>query len=533
MRKNNPFRWLRNVFAKAVSRYKTDNGDASDGCGCSRLALLFFTVYSSVVIILSFPANGIGIPPFPAVMLAVAVPAVVFVAGSHAAKLFSASGVYCDRRMMSPMKVFFSVFVIYAALVVFNRFDTPDTTWQWGQAVGERPLDDWHPLIHTFLVFLPTVVVKSGWFVAVAQSFAFAALVAWTYSALMKYGYNGRAVAIVLIISVFNPFSMAMACVLWKDTAFAYTGLALTVCLVHIVETDGDWLTVKKAVGVAALLFLASFVRHNGFFYTLPLALFLPFSVSAKNVSKTLVCIGLAAALSIVYVWGRNAAIARGTVENGNPHQRFSESVGLPMCMMAHCFVTHPEKSSPELERLFSGFGGRKFVEAKYVGSYNSFKFPLIESGGDPGKIIHEFGHDEFVRLFFETVKTYPSSAAESVLHVTSQAWSPVPSGQEVYGYGDVGWYQRALSILPGGSLIRAPGFHMLCLVFAFCVAFGRIGRKAFVFAAPLFCYQFGTMLFLSGDDYRFFYISVLTAGVCCLALLRRRAAPGLRECGR
>jgi hypothetical protein len=179
-------------------------------------------------------------------MLAVAVPAVVFVAGSHAAKLFSASGVYCDRRMMSPMKVFFSVFVIYAALVVFNRFDTPDTTWQWGQAVGERPLDDWHPLIHTFLVFLPTVVVKSGWFVAVAQSFAFAALVAWTYSALMKYGYNGRAVAIVLIISVFNPFSMAMACVLWKDTAFAYTGLALTVCLVHIVETDGDWLTGKR-----------------------------------------------------------------------------------------------------------------------------------------------------------------------------------------------------------------------------------------------------------------------------------------------
>lgn len=54
---------------------------------------------------------------------------------------------------------------------------------------------------------------------------------------------------------------------------------------------------------------------------------------------------------------------------------------------------------------------------------------------------------------------------------------------------------------------------------FAF-VSYSRAVLRVCILALPLMGYQFGTMLLLTGSDWRFFYITVLLGGAVCLAMV-------------
>ena len=69
------------------------------------------------------------------------------------------------------------------------------------------------------------------------------------------------------------------------------------------------------------------------------------------------------------------------------------------------------------------------------------------------------------------------------------------------------------------GILLTAPGSYLLLIVLAFCYGMIRIGPKVSALAVPFFCYQFGTMLLLTGNDHRFFYITVLCGAAVCLQM--------------
>ena len=524
--KGSKITWLSQAFTDAISRWSELNDGTCVGKKFGWMVVGVAVSYTSTVLILSF-MNTAGFP----VIFAASLPLVLFCLMSHVAKI--GAGVSTDYSdWVSVRKVFAFVLIPYLILAIFGWFASPDTEWQWRQVLGIEPFDDWHPVIHTALIYVAALLRKSIRVVVMVQVVVFSVLIAWLYSTLRRYGYNKRLSYIVVLLAVANPFTTSLLRVPWKDTALAMTGLAVTVCLINILQTKGAWLSGKRLVGFAVLLFFASFLRHNGFFYSLPLAIILPFSVSRANRGRAVACVALAAMVSSSYVavrgyWIKVGIIGEKRQSQGVSYQGFAESVGLPMCIMAESYVIHPEKTPADVSAFLETMCDRDFWVQNYDGDFNSVKFRCQK--GPTGPKIAAVGKERFFRMFVDVVKANPVSAIKSFLHVTSQAWAPFPKtiGNAVACAGtglvatDINVYQQMVLLSPFGAISSAPGFYLLCIILATCYGVLKNGFRVCVLSLPFILYQFGTMLFLSGFDYRFFYITVLSGGTVCLVLFR------------
>ena len=516
------------LFSDSLSRWRELNNSTVVGKRLGWFVIGVTVAYISSVMLLSF-VNSAGFP----VLFAVILPFALFCVMSFVSKAHVV-GDDCAKEWIPAKMIFVFVAVPYLVLAVFGWFASPDTQWQWRQVLGLEPFDDWHPVIHTALIYVAALLRKSIRVVVMVQVVVFSLLITWLYSTLRRYGYDKRLSYIVIVLAVANPFSTSLLRVPWKDTAFAMTGLAVTVCLINILQTKGAWLSVKRLAGVAVLLFLASFLRHNGFFYSLPLALILPFSVSRANRGRAVACVALAVAVSLSYVALKGHLIKTGVIgekrqTQGVAYQGFVEAVGLPMCIMAESYVIHPEKTPPEVAAFLETLCDRDFWVKYYNGEFNTVKFQCSYIGNPTGPKIAAVGKDRFFKMFLATVKMNPVSAIKSFLNVTSQAWAPCPKsiGSAIAGTGtgliatDINVYQQMVLLSPFGAISSAPGFYLLCMVLATCYGVLKVGFRVCVLSLPFICYQFGTMLFLTGLDYRFFYITVLSGGAVCLALFR------------
>ena len=518
---------LRLEFSKAIARWLELNNGAHVSRPIGWLVIGVAVVYSSIVTLLS-SLNGAGFP----LIFAVSMPVLLFVGLSFASKIHAREKT-SPEEWVSAKRIFAAVSTSYLILAAFGWFTTPDTVWQWRQATGAEPFDDWHPIIHTFLLYIAAAMTRSVRGVVMIQACVFAALITWLYSTLRKYGYRRILSYLVIIIAVANPFSTTLLRVPWKDTAFAMTALALTICLINILETKGGWLSYKKLVGFVVLLFLASFIRHNGFFYTLPLATILLVSVGRDNRRKAFVALLLACAVSAAYVslrtyFTNTDIVGQKRQIHGVSYQGFVESVGLPMCIMSESYVVHPEKTPPAVSNFLETLCDRECWEKNYdtiCGEFNSVKFKCAAMGNPTGPKIAALGKKRFFSMFLDTIRMNPVSAIKAFLNVTSQAWSPfpktinhaiVPTGTGPVA-ADINAYQTLVLLSPLGTLSSAPGFYILCIVLATCYGLLRSGYKVLVLTLPIILYQFGTMFFLTGTDYRFFYITVLTGGVVSL----------------
>ena len=518
------------LFSDSLSRWRELNNGTVVGKRLGWFVIGVTVAYISSVMLLSF-VNSAGFP----VLFAVILPFALFCVMSFVSKAHVV-GDDCAKEWIPAKMIFVFVAVPYLVLAVFGWFASPDTQWQWRQVLGLEPFDDWHPVIHTALIYVAALLRKSIRVVVMVQVVVFSLLIAWLYSTLRRYGYNKRLSYLVVVLAVANPFTTSLLRVPWKDTAFALTGLAVTVCLINILQTKGAWLSGKRLVGVAVLLFFASFLRHNGFFYSLPLAIILPFSVARANRGRAVACVALAAVVSLSYVslrgyWIKAGVIGEKRKSQGISYQGFAESVGLPMCIMAESYVIHPEKTPSDVSAFLETMGDRDFWVQNYKGDFNSVKFRCLKEPTGPK--IAAVGRERFFRIFFGAVKANPVSAIKSFLHVTSQAWAPFPKtiGNAVACAGtglvatDINVYQQMVLLSPFGAISSAPGFYLLCIILATCYGVLKNGFRVCVLSLPFILYQFGTMLFLSGFDYRFFYITVLSGGTVCLVLFRGRAS--------
>ena len=518
-------KWLTDIVCNTISRYRILNDGSCLPIRLGWLIIAFSIVYTTLVSLLSF----LDAPRFSPIFTGVCV-LIVSIGLSFMGRLeLERSPI--TKEWSKIWKVAVCILGPYIIASAFAWFGSPDTEKQWKQALGIAPLNDWHPIIHTALIYLATLIRRSYRLAVMIQATIFAMLLALLYATFKKYRYNRMASTIVVVLAAATPFSVSLVLVLWKDTAFAFAGLALTICLINIWETQGDWLKPWRIVLVVLLLFLASFLRHNGFFYSLPLAVLLPFAVSKRNMARTLICAGFAVLISFGYIVVRTKLINCGMVVNSE-HQGFSEAVGLPMCIMSESYVTHPERTPSEVVEFLETFGDREFWEKNYSGDFNSIKFVCYtQQGTIPGVQICAVGRKKFFDLLSKTIKANPVSAIKALLHITAQAWAPFPKGDGALIGGnkqgwiasEIGFYREVVTRSPIGALITAPGAYMLYVILAFCYGLLRNGWRVCVFALPLLCYQFGAMLLLTGFDWRFFYITVLVGGAVSLVMLSRR----------
>ena len=421
------------------------------------------------------------------------------------------------------------VLAVYLPLVFCGMQPSVDMDYQWKQAIGQLPMNDWHPIMHTYLLRLAACVVGTLKGAAVVQACMFAIMLCLLHMTFRKYGYCGWAGTLVVIVAAFNPFSMAIFRFVWKDSAFALAGLSVTICLLHIFETRGDWLNGWRIALMALCLTAATFLRHNGFFYTVPLMVFLPAAVARRNVRKVFLCIGASALCCAGYLFVRSQLTRHGFINPRPAVQCFVESVGLPMSMISECYISDRSKTPDDVVRFLESFGDRAFWERTYDGDFNSVKF----AGADTKGKIYALGKRRFFDMFWRTVKANPRAALRSFMHVTSIAWAPLPGSIDTCAYllspernavlNAFEWYFRMMVRSRLGVIVMAPGAYLLLVVLVFCRGIARAGFRVCVLAVPLLCYQFGTMLLLTGKDYRFFYITALCGAAVCLPMLLAR----------
>ena len=435
-------------------------------------------------------------------------------------------------------KVGVGVFVFYFAwlLIMQTCFTSPgsDTVYQMQQVQAFR-FEDWHPILHTFSLYLVTRIYDSLLAVATAQLIAFSVLVAWLYGSLRRMAC-GRVVWLVTLFVAFNPVNFTMLRSGLKDVAFALAALGVSIAVLNIVASRGDWLKrIGNVVLLSLLLFLATFYRHNGIFFTMPLCLCLAcWRMSRGSRLRLFAAFVVFAALGLAYRGVKQSAwlVSRGVIDvQCDKGQRFVESIGLPMSGMLGVYAYNQDRMPQDAQDFISRFGGRGKILAEYRGDYNSVKFKAMKNTGKAAdKIVAEnCTPKSFLGMFIRTARAAPGGVMHPILRVTSLVWDPLradppdvcipasPLKRDLY------WPIFVVMATPVSCVFGSVGFWMLILVGVATVGFVYRGRTAWLLSVPWLCYGFGTMCLLCGDDWRFFYALVLCAPLAFAVLFMKR----------
>jgi hypothetical protein len=139
-----------------------------------------------------------------------------------------------------------------------------DSFWQWAQAHRVTPWDAWHPILHTWMIQLTTLVYNSPASYIVFQILIVSAVIAYSLYSFQNLGMPFWLVLVIDLFYALNPVNGFLTITMWKDIPFAASILLLTVLLTKIVA-DNNWL--KKRTHVVSLIIVSFFamnLRTNG-----------------------------------------------------------------------------------------------------------------------------------------------------------------------------------------------------------------------------------------------------------------------------
>ena len=475
-----------------------------------------------------------------------------FAVGCVLAILFSAvvspfcvrvvSGLQFPRRENSSGRGFrvfcyvlpLAVFLLYYAAYYPGCFSV-DSINQYQQVLTNQ-YNDWHPVLQTLLAFKIPLLLTGGWVgsIMLFQVVAFAAVLGYCFS--IMEGIAGRRFTLVTMAYILlNPLTGNIAAYPWKDTTFAIGALLSVGFAVRIFESGGSWLRRKRNFALfAAVLAVTTVCRHNGVLFTAPLllAVFLQFD------RKRVLALILAVAALVLLVKGPLYAALH--VEQ--PGARQVETLGLPMTVIGGAVTMAPEKTDPDILDFAYRIAPKEVWEKSFHrGSFNSIKW---ESSSDLS-VIEEYGTGKILNMTWRCIRNTPYVSAVSILQLTEGLYAftgrhpasitPAVNGGNPYGLelsplipGAYEFINAAQSyvtkFLPHVFLYYGTAHLILILtVLAKC----RLNRlrdwKKILFVFPVFCYNFGTAVLLSGyeDIPRFFYYTLPVLPVLLLFFFR------------
>ena len=414
-----------------------------------------------------------------------------------------------------------------------------DNVVQWNQ-VREGIFHNWHPAIHTMMIWLVTRVLPVYSFFIGFQILAFSMVSGYIAATLAAWGVKKLWIAIFLVTIIATPSTRGILLHAWKDTALTILLLCLAVYMINIVLSDGKWLLKWYNVGALAIIGALAIVRHNGFFFTLPLGILI------------IVCYGkttrnaiFAVAVSVLMVLSITRVLYPLVGVTHSQTQVHVESVGLPMTILSGVMARYPERLDEQTREFLSGMATDEEWRATFVrGNYNSVKWAFGTS-----RFVAEIPPQELILMTLRTIRNAPRVSLAEVIALTRMVWNPldwrynVGRGVDpratgvVYSEHEIellqpiinisrilyGLINIAIGLLIPGYILTSIGLHMLLLLLAGVYSVNRnLGTKALVLFIPSVAYNLGTMLLLSGPDYRFFHFNTVITLPLIVALLAR-----------
>ncbi len=382
---------------------------------------------------------------------------------------------------------------------------------------------NWHPVLHTWLFFwLPLQLFHSSNAIITVQLVWFSLAVAY----LMAVLYKNRCPWVFMVLGALyilaNPNTMKIMLYPWKDSAMSIFSLVVFTQIIQIYATDGAWL--KKWYHLASFslfLFLTNSVRHNAILLIVPVFFVLFFFIRGARRRLTISAAFVLAATFLLQGPICNAAHVEA------PDHRVAETMGLPMTVLSNVYVNDPDAMSDEFCDFMASLA-TPLEWAVYshnasdgISDFNSIKW---SSSRDMGNKLDAAGYKTILTYTAQAFRNSPKYASWAALRLTSMVWnytggkgwtiapSIAPSSNGIVAAIQtfLSWLTNGCSYFPVRQLFNYIGMVILVFLFAAvsCIGGGGLGR-AFLVLAPL-AYDFGTMLLLSGADFRFFHFNFL-----------------------
>jgi hypothetical protein len=139
-----------------------------------------------------------------------------------------------------------------------------DSFWQWAMAHRVTEYNDWHPILHTWMIQATTLVYDSPVSYTVFQMVVLSFSIAYSLYILHKMGMPIWLVLVIDLFYALNPVNGFLSITMWKDIPFAAAILFLTVFFAQIVN-NSHWLKKRSnACYFVIVCFFAMNLRHNG-----------------------------------------------------------------------------------------------------------------------------------------------------------------------------------------------------------------------------------------------------------------------------
>lgn len=404
----------------------------------------------------------------------------------------------------------FTFFMIYFAGQYPGGF-LPDNNTQYAQAVGDKPYNDWHPVLHTLIFY--TLPLKLG---GKFENIIFLQLLYFS----MAFGYliyvlrkNGCSVLFLIINSAYvclNPFLATHMVFPQKDVAFTIFTTLLIGYYIQIICTKGEWLYKKyNLIMFSAITIIAMYMRHNAILFVFPLLLIVLFyglSEHRKRITVVILCTVFFLFVKFVYAY----------LDVEKPTRRTQEVIGLPLTIWCQVMQDAPE-ALPEGTREAMYEMASKAAYESYAGEFNSIKW----SGEVNLQRVDQTTFKEVFKYTWQCFRYAPESSIKAVAKLTSLVWSMDGDDEPITLFvRENSWgiesepRLRAKIFLEQIKSFFTSGIGSILFGSIGMISLAMVSTSLFllhkhcasmVHAIPMICYNFGTMLLLNGRDYRFF----------------------------
>lgn len=423
--------------------------------------------------------------------------------------------------------IFFIAFVVVFLLQLvwilayFPGSFSPDSISQYGQALSGS-YSDWHPVWHTILFFtVPLRLFGNPAAIVVMQTIYLAAILAYMAVAIAEI-WNIQAAILSIAFIMLNPFVCYVMLFPWKDVAFALGGLLCLTMSVKLMLKKQQTYTIWKLIILGILFSWTTLFRHNAVLFTVPLLVVLLLHIEKKAWLK--VFVSFAVSMFIITIPFYNAI---GVDKPGN---RVVEVSGLPLTVLGNVVKETPSALDEELSEFAYSIATQEEWEENYIcGNFNSIKWTSADTTA-----VEDKGYVGMLQVMAKCFTLSPRASFEAFFALTDIVYGFETGAEQEAGafisdndygiaYTNVKNEICTTLVTTYASFINGTMFIYIrtCGVVLFVLLVAILSRlkfnsweswkKSFI-SIPILCYDFGTMLLLTGPDSRLFLITFLVA---------------------
>lgn len=406
---------------------------------------------------------------------------------------------------------------------------TSDNIQQWEQ-VQSGQFSNWHPVLHTYLIYLVSRIINHYSFVVFIHILLFSCACGYLLTAMARWKLPKWCMILTEAFIILNPMTRHMFIGLLKDATFSICVLILSAFLINIFLSKGNWFkSIKNCSCFTIIIVLLTIIRHNGLLLTVPLMLLMIWII--KKQSKRIIIAGLIALFCIVMI--KNPMYNMLDVER--PQNEFLESVGIPMTILCNIKVQEPGRLTEDANKVMNAIGYKDEVWDSYeYGNFNSIKW---NSGAC--EYLNQVNKKHFMTMIGQMIIKEPALSLQAVYQLTRMGWdirgnvnwninTACYDNQWEYKWDD----NRAgirntifkTDIFMWTKFTKYffsfAGVYIILLMLVGFLCSKRYGLSVLYIVLPVLCYDFGTMLLLCGTDYRFFHFNSMIVIPLCLVML-------------